>query len=379
MAAATIPPEAEGPEAAGPESTGRRPPAHRRRFLAGVAVAVALAVGFGADLKHRSREADLQQRAERSAVISLSALADLVESASLPTEEVTADFPGLGAELAAPADPAAGEKGGLGIGDALDAPAEPADGETGETVRQAVRLFAERHPEIPAVRVVFFDGRQLAASTAPEDTGAGGERAAPRRLTRAEKPLYDLGQSLRAAVAGNREDAAGPQAGGRRRPELAVARRPGALVLTAPVERDTAVVGLVQIEAPPPPRLPGAGWILLQALLAAAGAALLFWLLSLVLRALLSRDHRWALAAAAVLLLAAALAAFRSQSLDLLERGRREDERALAAHLTAERQKATEVLAATGGAVTALDPGHWDVDAFRRPRGLVAADGTVSE
>lgn len=343
----------EVPPQDGPPSRWGRPPSQRRRFLAGVAAAAALAVGLGAWLQHRAQEAELQARVERSAVITLSALADLVESASLPTEEVTADEGGIDGEPAAPDAEAEGE--------------EPAaDGSP-----QTIRLFAARHPEVQAVRVVFFDGQRLAASTAREDTGV---RAAPRRLMRGEKPLYDLGRRLRVAVEANRVAAEGGEtATGARRREIAVQRQADVLVLTAPVERDTAVVGLLQIETPAPPRLPGAGWILLQALVAAAGAALAFWLLSLLLG-----ERRWALAAAAMLLLLAALLLFRQRTLALLADSRRAGGQAVAAHLAAERTRAEEVLAVTGGAASALNPAFWDVDAFRRPHGLVAVEGAVA-
>jgi arabinogalactan oligomer / maltooligosaccharide transport system permease protein len=358
---------------ASPAGTRRRPPSHRWRFLAGVAAAAALAVGLGGYLAHRAAAADREQQAERSAVITLSALADLVESASLPTEEVTAggggindELAGLGVEPPAETPPAdeSGETegGGLGIGDelaALDAAAE-GDEPAADGLPQTVRLFAERHRDVEAVRVVFFDGQRLAASTAPADTG---DKAAPRRLARDEKPLYDLGQILRAAVDANREEGAGAA----RQREVATQRRADVLVLTAPVERDTAVVGLVQIETPAPPGLPGAGRVLLQALLAAAAAGLVFWLLSRLLG-----ERRWALAAAAVLLLLATLVLFGQRTLDSLESGRRASEQAVAAHVATEQASAREVLAATGGAASALNPALWDVDAFRRPRGLAA-------
>ena len=83
--------------------------------------------------------------------------------------------------------------------------------------------------------------------TDPADTGA---RIAPRRLERDEKPLYDLGQKLRAAVSENRENTAQGQAAADE--ELAVERRTdGSLLLSGPVQHGEDVVGMVQLQTSP--------------------------------------------------------------------------------------------------------------------------------
>ena len=76
-----------------------------------------------------------------------------------------------------------------------------------EAAAREVARFTEAHPWVSAARVLDLPGRTLVASTAPGDTG---EKAAPRRLGFDEKPLFDLGQGLRAAVESNRAGAGSP-------------------------------------------------------------------------------------------------------------------------------------------------------------------------
>ncbi|MFL6290452.1 MAG: hypothetical protein ACJ759_06120, partial [Thermoanaerobaculia bacterium] len=154
-------------------------PSHRRRFLIGLTLAALVAVFLGAALLAAARAGESRERSERSSVVTLLALAQLIDRA------------GGGAPVAE------GEEG-MGIGDELAAiGTEPPAEDPGVAVRSAVAAFAKAHPEVKAVRVVAFEGIRLEASTNPQDQ-------APRRLEREEKPLYDLGQKLRAAVAGNR-------------------------------------------------------------------------------------------------------------------------------------------------------------------------------
>ncbi len=69
-----------------------------------------------------------------------------------------------------------------------------------EGLQAAVVAFAERDPVLAVARVVRFQGIRLMASNAPSDVG---DNEAPRKMARDEKALYDLGQSLRAAVETN--------------------------------------------------------------------------------------------------------------------------------------------------------------------------------
>ena len=64
------------------------------------------------------------------------------------------------------------------------------------------------------------------------------DKAAPRRLLREEKPLFDLGQRLRAAVLTNQEE------GVSRKNEIEISSAAtGGLILSAPIEQDGSVVG----------------------------------------------------------------------------------------------------------------------------------------
>jgi arabinogalactan oligomer/maltooligosaccharide transport system permease protein len=184
-----------------------------------------------------------------------------------------------------------------------------------EAAARAVSRFTELHPGTAAVRVIDLPGKRLVASTAPDDTA---ERAAPRRLTFDEKPLFDLGQELRAAVETNRRGDGVP------RPEIDVRVRGDLIAVAAPVAtaeegREGEVVGTVLLDLDRGARAPGvpaaAGispW--LAGLVAVAAALGLFLALAL------GPDLPWGvptlrrrpalLAALAVLLFLAAVAAF---------------------------------------------------------------------
>src|SRR6185436_9575208 len=116
-----------------------RPPSHRRRFVIGLACALFFGVGVGLALLIAARTAERHQLAAREAVVTLSALSDLIGRAETPA-----------AEPAAPQEPAQ-EQGGMGLGDelaALEPGAETAQPEPGEAVRRAVARFAAAHPEL---------------------------------------------------------------------------------------------------------------------------------------------------------------------------------------------------------------------------------------
>ncbi|HKV07169.1 MAG TPA: sugar ABC transporter permease [Thermoanaerobaculia bacterium] len=347
-----------------------RPASHRRRFLIGLALAALVGVGLGAVLLAGARTAERRERAERQAVVTLQALAQVVDravAAGQPAAEEESGF-GLGEEIGEAAPPEE-EGGGMGLGDelaALDQP--PTDGqaeeEEGAKIRQAVASFARSHPEAGPIRVVLFEGTRLEASTAPSDQGAN---AAPRRLAREEKPLFDLGQSLRAAVSGNQEG------GGARSAEISLERRPdGVLSLAAPLERDGEVVGMVQMETKKAHEAAGIEWgpFLFHGL---APVVVLF-LLSLALG-----ERRWLLAAAAVLLLLASLLPYGNHALKVLREERRATGEALAATIQEESDKTGAVLAELGLPAGELAGSGWDVDLYRQPRGLVSAAGTIDE
>jgi arabinogalactan oligomer/maltooligosaccharide transport system permease protein len=295
-----------------------RPPSHRLRFLSGLL----LGAGLGAWLVH-GFVSDARRRAAgelevRQAVVALQAVTSLVERA----------------------------------------------GGEGEAVRRVVAAWQAGTPGVASLRIAR--GMQLEASTAPGDSG---DRAAPRRLAREEKPLYDRAQRISTAVQTNREEQAG------RKDEIEVERLPDRrLSLAAPLVADGAVAGIVEIESvglPPPPATPW--W---PSLLAALAPAVAFGVLSL----LLGERRAW-LAVAATACLAASL-------LVLVRAG--------TAQVAAERQEAAAVVAgrvkeqaalvgsvARAQGLTAADGGSlpegaaWDVDAFRQPRSELTAEGKV--
>ena len=334
-------------------ATPLRPPSHRRRFVIGLAVALLVGVGLGLALLTAARTAERHQLAAREAVVTLRALTDLIERVEAPAP---AEEGGLGDELSALGEPTDQEPtdqqetaGGMGLGDelaALDAGTETAADEPGEAVRHAVARFAATHPELRSVRVVTFEGLRLEASTDPADTG---DRAAPRRLERDEKDVYDLGQRLRAAIQENRETVA--EGGLPINEEIsAVEQEDGGLALSGPLERGGEVVGMIQIRtaADPAVRPPAPAWL----------PALIAWLAPVAVLALLGLalgERRTLLAAAALVLLLAGLAGFARWSLGVLETERRATAGQLAEHVNAQRE-------ATGQLLTELGPGVYPGD-----------------
>jgi arabinogalactan oligomer/maltooligosaccharide transport system permease protein len=175
-----------------------------------------------------------------------------------------------------------------------------------EAAARAVAGFVERHPEAGAVRLIDLPGKRLVASTAAADTG---EQAPPRRLGFEEKPLYDLGQELRAAVESNRREGRAWQ------PEIDVETRADVIVVAAPVAPggpDGEVIGTVLVELERGGRAGGAGarppspWLV--GLLAVAAALGLFLGLALGVPGLRGRPAL--LAALAAFLFLATAAAF---------------------------------------------------------------------
>jgi arabinogalactan oligomer/maltooligosaccharide transport system permease protein len=237
-------------------------------------------------------------------------------------------------------------------------------GGAGETVRSAAAAWQKSHPDLRSIRVVAFDGISLEASTAPEDAG---EKAAPRRLTREEKPIYDQGQRLRAAVETNRQEQTA------RKNEIEVEKgESGALRFAAPIERADAVTGLVQIEAAPPEKTPPPRIV----------TALLFLAIPLALYlvgALLLGERRAALAVLSIALLSGSLLLFARTTLSALGQGRRATETAVGARIVREAEAARETLGSLDLPADGLTPAAWDSDAHRRPRGVLSAGGSPEE
>ena len=296
---------------------GRAP--HRVRVLVGLSLALGLSLVLAQGLLAKALETIATERADRQAFVSLRALEDLVQRA----------------------------------------------GGKGESVRAVVSAWQQQLPAGSAVRVIAFSGIQLEASTFPEDQGE--EKAAPRRLSREEKPLYDRGQRLRAAVETNREE------GTARKLEVEAEALPnGGRLLSAPVEVEGAVVGMVELATPP----------LKEPLYPSKGALALWLLLPLALCAGASFAVRkqGLLVLASVVALAVGVGGYASYSLDLLDSEVRETQTLVAGQLRAMAERAQAVVAERQlAAEPALQPGNWDADQFRRPLGLVTPAGAVNE
>ncbi len=297
-------------------TAGRRPePSHRARFLAGLALALAVGIGLSWAWLGGARGRAAEGRERREAVARLLVLVDLVQRAG-------------------------------GEGDAL---------------RAAVAAWQGAAPAPSSVRVAVLQGLRLEASTDPRDTGT---RAAPRRLDRDEKPLFDRGQRLRAAVQGNREGRAS-------RPEVEVARlTDGRLSLAAPFDRDGSPAGLVEVELPPG----GAGGAPgpLGPILAFALPCAAFFGASRLLR------RRVALGAAALACLVAGVGGYAAHALGAAGLARRQAHAAVASRVRALAAEEKELLTRLRlAAVPVPVAGDLDVDPLRRPLGLVTAEGGV--
>jgi len=283
-----------------------RPPASRVRFGVGLLLGLLVALGGGWTLLRGARKQMEEDWTTRRAIVTASALTTLVGRA-----------------------------------------------EDDAAVRRVVAAWQAVHAPGTMVRVIR--GTTLEASTDPADTG---EKAAPRRLARDEKPLFDQAQRLRAGVANNLE-------GGAPKPELEVEREDGARHVAVPLESDGKVTGMVQVLVPREPSISTRSVLPTLVLLVAALAlfALAAWLLP-------ARVGLLATASTALFCLAAAFFVFGElRALGLAER---EGQRALARTVSVELERARTLAGAA-----AVDGSAWDTDLFRKPRGLVSAAGTV--
>lgn len=289
-------------------------PVYRGRALAGLVLGLGLGLVLAQGLLSRSVGAESLEREQRKVGVSLLALTDLVQRA----------------------------------------------GGSGEAVRAAVASWQGALPAGSKLRVV--SGTSLEASTFPEDSG---ERAAPRRLSRDEKPLYDKAQELRASVETNREE------GGARKAEVdAQPQEDGSLLLAAPVEVEGRVVGMVELATPrlaaprPPSPLAALAFFFLPALV---------WLgLSFLLRS------QRLLVASSALALVAGLGGHGLYAAGQYEQALRATPEAVATQLRDMTGRVGSVLTAQGlTAEPPLEPAAWDADRFRKPFNVVSAAGQV--
>ncbi len=304
-------------------------------MLVGLALALGLGLAIAYALLIRAREDADSGREQRQDVISLNALSELAQRA----------------------------------------------GGSGDGVRAVVAAVKDQLLPGRQVRVIAFSGIQLEASTFPEDQG---DKAAPRRLSRDEKPLYDRGQRLRAAVETNREE------GNARKPEIERAETPpatadqlhGGLLYSAPVEVNGSVVGMVELATPPQQlsapqaqaqgvERPGLGPVLLA----------FFLPLVLVLGASFAPLRRqWQLVAVAAVAFVVGLGGYASYSMRSLEDGVRGSQAKVGEHLHGVAEKARTLITAQNlAAEPQLKPDTWDSDFFRQPLGLLTPEGAVNE
>jgi len=244
-----------------------------------------------------------------------------------------------------------------------------ADPEDTGSLQGALLDWVERSPYDDSIRVVRLGGAQLLASTHAAERA----EALPRRLTRDEKWLFDLGQELRAAADTNAAE------GVFRKPQIDVSRpAPDRIRVTVPYLDEGAIAGFVQHERPldvaavvirPPVPL---------ALLLIVPLAVL-WLAATRLNpagGVAAGANRWILFLLALVAFSAAWYVYSGRAVDSLAGMANDGQSAVAQSYQDLRDRVAGDAAGrmTGGG-TAVNA--WDGDEFQRPRGLLAPDGSI--
>jgi arabinogalactan oligomer/maltooligosaccharide transport system permease protein len=220
-----------------------------------------------------------------------------------------------------------------------------AHGGEGEALKSAVAQWQKEHPSVRAVRVANIENRTIEASTFKEDLAAGD---VPRRMQREEKPLYDLGQELRADIEANVSE------NNKREDELAVERRPdGTFLIAAPIEKEGAVVGFAQVHA-----APEIVAVTAPSFWFALAFAVAPFVVVLALSFVITRNNLLVLIAAALLLMT--IYAYRQWAMQSLVSGAREAETRFTERVQREAQIASRV--APGVTFNAR---NWDADTHR--------------
>ena len=292
----------------------RRAASHRLRFAAGVAASAAVGLWLCHALTANAL-ADAAAEAEaRKATVALQAVTALVrQSAARQTGVAEADA---------------------------------------EALRRLSAQWQKATPSAAQLRVA--KGMQLLASTAAGDAA---DRAAPRRLQREEKPLYDRAQRLATAAQTNRDE-------GSLKAEIEIGWLPGPrLSLAKPLELEGAPAGVVELETVALPPAPQPGW-------AAFVLAFFAALAAFVLLSLLAGEKRLPLALSAVACLGAALLVLGRWSIAVVESERRSAAAAVA-------QRVQEQAALVQSLAPGAPPPALDVDVFGRPRAEVAPADAV--
>jgi arabinogalactan oligomer/maltooligosaccharide transport system permease protein len=221
-----------------------------------------------------------------------------------------------------------------------------AHGGEGDALRPAIAAWQKEHPSVSAVRVANIDNRSIEASSFAEDLREG---EVPRQMQRPEKPLYDLGQELRADVETTASE------GTKREDEVSVQRAGGEILIAAPVEKDGSVVGFAQIETKPEVVAVQAPsfWF-------ALAFALAPFVVVLALSFVVRRELLLVIIACALLLVT--IFAYRQWAMRSLEEGARAAEQRFAERVT--REAAIVARIAPG---TEAKAKTWDADIHRVP------------
>jgi len=219
-------------------------------------------------------------------------------------------------------------------------------------------------------KILRLSGARLLASTDPADAG---EKAAPRRLSRDEKWLFDLGQSLRAAVETNVSE------GVRRRQVEVDSVGDGRIRVTLPFFVDGKVHGIVQAERPRTLSVTEPGvWL--------AGIAVVVpWLVVAGFLGLRRSGGRWPEPTArnwSLLGLGLVVFLVTAYGVGQVGIGGTTDYQAdraadLAAHLRDVRERMAFVAGGQGLTVSPGEQNAWDVDLYQRPLGVISPDGSI--
>jgi arabinogalactan oligomer / maltooligosaccharide transport system permease protein len=283
----------------------------KREVLAGLAVGLLLGLGLMSLLRSAGSEGNRQLAVRQTAVVTAAAAADAVAAARSDTTSVQA------------------------------------------TAEHMVEVL----PLLQQVRVVHIGSRQLEASTVAGDDQGG----FPRRLSREEKPWYDLARELRAAHITNVAESEP------RKDEVLVAEaEDGRLEVTLPLMEQGEVGGAVLVEvaradiALDSPT--GVPWWLLALGTFVLGAVVVWYV-----------PGHWLRVAVVAVLLLAALFWYGSSGLDALAANRVAAEAAVRDGALTVQDDLRSVVADP----TALDPVDWAKDRFGRPRGFFDASGAI--
>jgi arabinogalactan oligomer/maltooligosaccharide transport system permease protein len=234
-----------------------------------------------------------------------------------------------------------------------------AHGGEGPALQTALAQWQKEHPAVRAVRVANIENRSIEASSFKEDLAAG---ELPRRMQREEKPLYDLGQELRADIETNVSE------GNRREDEVAVERRKdGTFLIAAPMEKDGAVVGFAQTHV-----APEIVAVTVPSFWFALAFAVAPFVVVLALSFVNLRHTLLVLIAAALMLMT--LYAYRQWAVQSLIGGAQEAEQRFAERVMREGQIAARV---TPG--VAVHPRGWDADTHRVPLKIDPAKAVKGE